>query len=164
LPPPGATPAGAVRPRIGIAWSGNSLQKNDRNRSIGLAALAPLLSAEASWISLQKDIRPGDDLLIRQFGIAHYGDQLGDFADTAALIDAMDLVIAVDSSVAHLVGAMGKPLWILLAYRADWRWLVDRDDTPWYPAARLFWQDDTRSWPKVVPRVAAALRDFLQSR
>ena len=164
LPGPATRRDAVVRLRIGIVWSGNAEQKNDRNRSIGLAALAPLLSAGPHWISLQKDIRPGDEIFIRQLGIAHYGDQLDDLADTAALIDALDLVIAVDTSVAHLVGAMGKPLWMMLAYCADWRWLLDRDDTSWYPSARLFRQDDERSWQKVIPPVAAALRDLLQSR
>ena len=85
-------------------------------------------------------------------------DELKDFSDTAAVIDQLDLVITVDTSIAHLAGAMGKPVWVLLPYNSDWRWLVDRDDSPWYPTARLFRQDITRYWASVIARVQVALR------
>ena len=151
LPPP-------TKPRIGVAWSGNAKQKNDFNRSIGLAALAPILTVDAHWISLQKDVRDIDRPLLDSFRqICHYGELLADFSDTAAVIDSMDLVIAVDTSVAHLACAMGKPVWILLAYTADWRWLVDRHDCPWYPTARLFRQQVRHGWDGVVARVHRAL-------
>jgi tetratricopeptide (TPR) repeat protein len=157
LPPP-------TKPRIGAVWSGSAKQKNDRNRSVGLPAFASLLSIDAHWISLQKELRDGDAVLLRDLPqIALYGDELGDFADTAAAIATLDLIVTVDTSVAHLAGAMGKPVWILLAYNADWRWLRDRDDCPWYPSARLFRQDQTRSWETVVARVDTALRDFIRS-
>ena len=93
----------------------------------------------------------------------HFGDDIKDFADTAALISNLDLVISIDTAVAHLAGAMGKPVWILLPFIADWRWLLDRDDSPWYPTARLFRQDDTRTWDSVIARVHAALDEFMQS-
>jgi tetratricopeptide (TPR) repeat protein len=158
LPPP-------TKPRRGVVWSGNTKQKNDRNRSIDLATLAPLFSADAHWISLQKDLRLGDSALLRELNqIVCYGDEVKDFSDTAAVIDLLDLVITVDTSVAHLAGAMGKQVWILLTYNPDWRWLLDRSDTPWYPSARLFRQDHTRSWENVVGSVHAALRDFVQHR
>jgi tetratricopeptide (TPR) repeat protein len=148
------------KPRIGLVWSGNAQQKNDRNRSMELATLAPILQFDAHWICLQKEIRDCDLRgLAAPPGINVYGDMLTDFADTAALIELMDLVIAVDTGVAHLACAMGKPVWILLARNADWRWLLDRDDSPWYPTARLFRQTDPRSWDGVVARVAAALQD-----
>ena len=151
LPPP-------TKPRIGVAWSGNAKQKNDFNRSMGLAALTPILNVDAHWISLQKDVREIDRPLLDGFRqICHYGELLADFSDTAAVIDRMDLVIAVDTSVAHLACAMGKPVWILLAYTADWRWLVDRDDCPWYPTARLFRQQVPHGWDGVVARVHEAL-------
>jgi tetratricopeptide (TPR) repeat protein len=149
-----------TKPRIGIAWSGGTKHKNDHNRSIDLAAIAPLLSADAHWISLQKDLRNGEPALLAGIQkIASYDHELKDFSDTAALIDLLDLVITVDTSIAHLAGAMGKPVWILLPYNSDWRWLLDRDDSPWYPTARLFRQDVTRSWESVMARVQVALND-----
>lgn len=153
-----------TKARIGIVWAGNAKQKNDRNRSIGLSALAPILADDVQWISLQKELRAGDAALLRDLPqIAHYGEELADFSDTAALLDRMDLLISVDSSVAHLAGAMGKPVWIALAFNADWRWLAGRDDNPWYPSARLFRQDKLGSWDHVVARLGAALCDYLGS-
>lgn len=148
------------KPRIGIVWSGNAKQKNNRNRSMALAALAPLLSADAHWISLQKELADGDAGLLAKFPqLIHYGDALTDFAETAAIIDRLDLLISVDTSVAHLAGAMGKPAWIFLAYNCDWRWLCDRTDSPWYPSVRLFRQQEPDRWASVVARVKAALAD-----
>ncbi len=150
--------------RIGIVWAGNAKHRNDRNRSIALSALAPLLSADAQWISLQKELRAGDaDLLAGLPQIARCGEELTDFSDTAALLDRLDLIITVDTSVAHLAGAMGKPVWILLAFNTDWRWLADRDESPWYPSARLFRQDELGSWDNVVARLGAALRDYMRA-
>ncbi len=148
-----------TKPRIGIAWSGSTSHKNDANRSIDLSVLAPLLSADAHWISLQKDLRNGEAARLAAIqNIVSCHDELKDFSDTAAVIDQLDLVITVDTSIAHLAGAMGKPVWVLLPYNSDWRWLVDRDDSPWYPTARLFRQDITRSWASVIARVQVALR------
>ena len=155
----------SAKPRIGVAWSGNAEQRNDFNRSIGLAGLAPVLAIDADWISLQKEVRDIDRPLLQKFRqVSHYGELLNDFSDTAAVIAAVDLVITVDTSVAHLAGAMGKPVWILLAYTADWRWLVDRDDCPWYPTARLFRQQAPHSWDGVVAGVVAALTHFVARR
>lgn len=152
------------RPRIGIVWSGGAKHKNDRQRSIDLPTFAALLSPDVHWISLQKEIRAGDAAALAQLHqIEQCGEQLQDFADTAALIDLLDLVISVDTSVAHLAGAMGKPVWILLPYHADWRWLLDRSDSPWYPTARLFRQDGTRSWSSVMTHVRGALDAFVRS-
>ncbi len=153
-----------AKARIGIVWSGNPNHKNDRNRSIDLSDLAPLFSADAQWISLQKELRPGDaDLLGRLPQIARYGEELEDFSDTAALIDRLDLIVAVDTSVAHLAGAMGRPVWILLPFNSDWRWLTGREDSPWYPSARLFRQDKLGSWDSVVARLGCALREHTRS-
>jgi tetratricopeptide (TPR) repeat protein len=147
-----------TKPRIGIVWSGGTKHKNDRQRSIDLSTLAPLLAADVHWISLQKELKDADAAALRQTQhVEFHGDALTDFADTAAIIALLDLVISVDTSVAHLAGAMGKPVWILLPYNADWRWLLDRRDSPWYPTARLFRQDGTRSWGKVVSQVRGAL-------
>jgi tetratricopeptide (TPR) repeat protein len=146
------------RPRIGLAWSGRSTHQNDRNRSVKLRALLPLLDADATFVSLQRDLRPEDGVILKdQRNIIHFGEELRDFSDTAALISNLDLVISVDTSVAHLAGAMSKPVWILLPFVPDWRWLLDRDDSPWYPTARLFRQDHTRVWDGVIERVQKAL-------
>jgi tetratricopeptide (TPR) repeat protein len=152
-----------TRPRIGLAWSGNAAHRDDHNRSIGLQFLSSLLDIGATFVSLQKDVRDADAAVLREReDILHFGDALKDFSDTAALISNQDLVISVDTSVAHLAGALGKPVWVLLTYVPDWRWLLDRDDSPWYPTARLFRQDDARTWDDVIARVRAALLEFIE--
>ena len=149
------------RPRIGLAWCGNPNHDNDRQRSIALNAMLPLLAGiDATFVSLQRDLRPGDaDLLQDCPDLVHFGEELKDFAETAALIANLDLVISVDTSVAHLAGALAKPVWIMLPFVPEWRWLLDRQDSPWYPTARLFRQDDSRSWTGVIAGVRAALRE-----
>lgn len=145
-------------PRIGLAWSGNREHRNDHHRSIPLAMLAPLLSAGPAFHCLQRDMRPED---VPSFAIAgnirFHGPELNDFSDTAALISRMDLVISVDTSVAHLAGALGRPVWLLLPYAPDWRWMLNRDDSPWYPTMRLFRQPAPRDWESVIALVARAL-------
>ncbi len=151
-------------PRIGLAWSGNPIHTNDQNRSISLRALISLLDMEATFVSLQKDVR-ADDMTVLQgrSDLLHFGDELNSFSDTAALISTLDLILSVDTSVAHLAGALAKPVWVLLPFIPDWRWLLDREDSPWYPTARLFRQDDTRQWNNVIVRVHAALHDYVRS-
>ena len=155
-------------PRIGLVWSGNPVHGNDRNRSVPLRSLLPLLDVEAQFVSLQKDIRSSDEVVLRERSdILHLGPELQSFVDTAALIEHLDLVISVDTSVAHLAGALARPVWILLPYVPDWRWLLDREDSPWYPTARLFRQSQAREWPSVVDDMRGALTKFvtdLQSR
>jgi hypothetical protein len=147
-----------TKPRIGLVWSGNPKQKNDHNRSLALAELLPLLHDEAEWISLQQEVRAADiELLAQRTEIRHFGEELKDFADTAALIELMDVVVTVCTSVAHLAGAMGKPTWILLCFNADWRWLLDRSDSPWYPTSRLFRQTSIGNWESVVNRMRQEL-------
>ncbi len=147
----GRLPAGR---RIGLAWSGNPALKNDRHRSIPLARFAPLLGA--TLVSVQKDLRPEDAPLAGR--IAHFGPELGDFADTAALIAAMDVVVTVDTAAAHLAGALGKQVHILLPYIGlDWRWGVAGDTTPWYPTAKLLRQPAPGDWDSVIARLAAEL-------
>src|SRR5262249_10828200 len=90
-------------------------------------------------------------------------DELNDFAETAALIENLDLVISIDSAVAHLAGAMGKPVWTLLPFATDWRWMLDRSDSPWYPTMRLIRQNEPGNWSKVIDEVAGALREFQKS-
>lgn len=149
---------GKVVPRIGLAWSGRAEQENDHNRSIPLAALQRALPSGYQYVSLQKEVRESDELALRSPGnILHFGDGLRDFTDTAALCEYMDLIISVDSSVAHLSGALGKPVWVLLCYGADWRWLINRNDSPWYGSAKLYRQGLPGDWDPVLQRVHADL-------
>lgn len=152
-----------TRPRIGLAWSGRPEHNNDQNRSIDLASfLSPLEGIDATLVSLQRDVRTADAIVLKaRSDVIHFGEELKDFSDTAALATNLDLVIAVDTSVAHLAGALAKPVWVLLPFVPDWRWLLDRDDTPWYPTARLFRQDDGRQWDSAFGHLRAALDDFL---
>ena len=146
------------RPRIGLAWSGRPTHKNDHNRSIEFRGLLPLLEFDATFVSLQRQVRADDAALLQNHSdVLHFGAEFADFADTAALIANLDLVISVDTSVAHLAGALAKPVWVLLPFVPDWRWLLDREDSPWYASARLFRQDDTCAWDGVISRVRAAL-------
>jgi hypothetical protein len=150
------------RPRIGLSWSGRPTHKNDHNRSIGLGPLLPLLNRNATFVSLHNDVRSEEAALLRgKSEIIHFGHELRNFADTAALISNLDLVISVDTSVAHLAGALAKPVWIMLPFVPDWRWLLDRDDSPWYPTVRLFRQDSRRVWDNVVASIDASLCDVL---
>jgi len=143
--------------RIGMVWSGSSNYTADRTRSIELATLLPLFGVDADWVCLQKELNHNDADVLRAGGIAFYGDEQNDFSDAAALIDQMDLVIAVDTAVAHLAAAMGKPTWILLSYNPDWRWLLDRDDSPWYPGVKLFRQRRPGDWTGVIDQIIARL-------
>ncbi|SHG88543.1 tetratricopeptide repeat protein [Bradyrhizobium erythrophlei] len=153
------------RTRIGLVWSGNPAHRDDRKRSIELNALSPLFDVAATFVSLQKDLRVGDEAaLTERSNIINLGQSLESFADTAALISHLDLVISVDTSVAHLAGALGRPVWVLLPFVPDWRWLLGRDDSPWYPTARLFRQADTCDWRGVVDRVRTALHDLVENK
>ena len=158
------------KPRIGLVWAGDprkqlpNAHRIDRQRSIEFDSMAPLLEVPGcEFYSLQKGEQATSQLRnspLRNV-VIDWTDDLQDFSDTAALIDNLDLVIAVDTSVAHLAGALGKPFWLINRYNTCWRWLLDREDSPWYPTARLFRQDDTRSFEPVIARVAAALLDYV---
>jgi tetratricopeptide (TPR) repeat protein len=144
--------------RVGLVWSGNPNHANDHNRSLPLRALAPIFDVDATFVSLQKDPRPADKTtLLERTDIVDLTAHLTDFTETAALVSCLDLVITVDTSVAHLAAALGCPTWILLPYTPDYRWLLDRDDSPWYPSARLFRQSKTRDYGEVLIRVRDAL-------
>jgi len=148
----------ARRPRIGIAWAGNPRHGGDRNRSIALATLLPLLRLDATFVRLQKDLRAGDEaVLANRDNIFDPTDMIEDFADTAALLARLDLVVSVDTGVAHLAGALAKPVFVLLPFTPDWRWLLGRNTTSWYPTARLYRQATPGDWGEVVARVAAEL-------
>ena len=150
-----------TKPRIGLVWSGNTEHKYDHSRSMALAELVKHLPSKYEYVSLQKDVREADrPKLEARLDILHFGDELKDFADTAALCEQLRLIISVDTSVAHLAGALGKPVWILLPYRPDWRWMLERTDSPWYPGARLFRQEKSGDWDAVMKRVKAELAPF----
>jgi uncharacterized protein (TIGR03032 family) len=152
--------------RVGLAWAGSPTQGNDRNRSARLADFAPVLAVPGvEFYSLQ--VGAGVAELAAWTGqppiqdlappVRDLAPQLRTWADTAAAISQMDLVISVDTGVVHLAGALGKPVWVLLCQAPDWRWLLDRDDSPWYPTARLFRQQQAKDWAPVMAAVAAAL-------
>jgi tetratricopeptide (TPR) repeat protein len=153
------------RLRVGLVWSGNPNHPDDHNRSIPLRTLSRILDVDATFVSLQKDPRPADKAaLLERTGVVDLTAHLFDFTETAALVGCLDLVITVDTSMAHLAGALGCPTWILLPYRPDWRWLLDREDSPWYPTARLFRQTETREYGSVLDRVRAELLELISAR
>jgi Flp pilus assembly protein TadD len=160
-------PAGALR--VGLVWAGNAAQNNDANRSLpGLAALAPLWDMPGiQFVSLQKG-QAEEEAAAPQSGqpLTHLGSDIRDFADSAAIVAQLDLVICVDTAIAHLAGALGKPCWILLpAVNPSWRWLEERTDSPWYPGTmRLFRQRDLDDWAPTILEVAQSLRQFCQGR
>jgi hypothetical protein len=147
-------------PRAGFVWSGSPSHKNDSNRSIPLARLAALFeNPPVHCFSLQGELRDADREAMHGLpNLVHLGDEIRDFADTAAVISLLDVVISVDTSVAHLAGALGKPVVILLPFAADFRWLRHRDDSPWYPTARLLRQPAFGDWDSVIARLRDELR------
>ena len=147
--------------RVGFVCSGSPTHKNDRNRSIPIRNMLAIQNPHMQFVCLQKELRASDRAwLAARNDVPFFGDALKDFADTAGLVAAMDLIVTVDTSVAHLAGALGKPTWVLLPYNPDWRWLLGRADSPWYPTMRLFRQKNIGAWAAVLDEVAAALRDF----
>ena len=146
--------------KVGIAWAGSPVHRNDVNRSIPLARLAPLLDvAQARWFSLQVGARAANLAAVSAEKVIDLSAELGDFAETAAAIANLDLVITVDTAVAHLAGALGKPVWTMLPFAPDWRWLLERSDSPWYPTMRLFRQARAGDWDGVVGDVRRALQE-----
>ena len=145
--------------RIGIVWAGRPTHRNDLRRSTRLATLAPLMELpRTAFVSLQKG--PAQTEIGRWWGRApllNLGPEIRDFADTMAILECLDLMVTVDTAVGHLAGAMGKEVWIMLPHAPDWRWLLGRSDSPWYPTARLFRQSAARSWEPVAAEIAAAL-------
>jgi tetratricopeptide (TPR) repeat protein len=150
-------------PRIGIAWSGRPSHKNDHNRSIPLRAMLGLLDLPIELVSLQKEVRGEDQGILdaHAAGITHFGPALTDFLETAALVSSMDVVITVDTAVAHLACTLGRPTWILLPFIPDWRWMLERADSPWYPTARLFRQRAIADWDSVMQEVFGGLHALL---
>lgn len=152
-----------VKPRVGLVWSGSTGHKNDQNRSLTLSRLLPNLPSNIEYVCLQKEIREVDrELLAQHHEIKYFGDILDDFSDTASLCELMDVVISVDTSVAHLAGTLEKPTWVLLSYSPDWRWLLDRDDNPWYPSIKLYRQESIGDWDGVLEKVKLDLEKLLR--
>ena len=146
-------------PRVAIAWSGRATHINDRNRSLTLAALEPLLAlSNVRFVSIQRDPRPADaERLAADPRILHLGDGLEDFSDTAAVLALTDLLIAVDTSVLHLAGALGRPAWGLIPFQPDWRWGLAGNATPWYPGMELFRQPEPGDWTNVINQMTEKL-------
>ena len=144
---------------VGLVWAGRPTHPNDRNRSIALKRLTPLFAAPGiRLVSLQCDVHQDDDRILRGHpDVLCVGHEVRDFADTAALISLLDVIVSVDTAVAHLAGALGKPVFILLPYAAEFRWMLVRQDSPWYPTARLFRQPRPGDWETVVTQVRASL-------
>jgi tetratricopeptide (TPR) repeat protein len=172
LPPPDAERIKAwegrlgrrTRLRVGLVWSGNPHFGNDRNRSMPLRTLFPLLDVDADFVSLQKNPRGEDAEALRERPeIVDYTADLSDFAETAALVWCLDLVISVDTSVVHLAAAMGRPVWLLVPFVPDWRWLLGRNDSPWYPTLRIFRQGETREYRSVIERVRVELAALVKA-
>jgi hypothetical protein len=148
--------------RVGLVWSGSTIHKNDRNRSLTLSQLLPYLPPQIDYVCLQKEMRDVDKVLLAQHPeIQYFGDALEDFTDTAALCELVDVVISVDTSVAHLAGMLGKPTWVLLSFSPDWRWLLDRDDSLWYPSVKLYRQTRINDWDGALKRTKADLEKLV---
>jgi len=153
--------AGLARPLVALTWAGRPVLYHGQNRAVSLAALAPLAAEGITFLSIQKG-GPAAEAATPPPGMAlvNLSDEIKDFEDTAAILSVADLLISIDSAPAHLAGALARPAWIMLGYVADWRWLLDRADSPWYPSLRLFRQPKRRDWDSVIAAIAAELRAF----
>ena len=152
-----------TKPRIGLVWSGSINHTNDKNRSLLLKDFEPILGLPFEFHSLQKEVRENDQKTFFEFQLIHdHQNELNDFSDTAALIDEMDLIVSVDTSVAHLAGALGKNVWIILPYASDYRWMIDRNDTPWYPTCTLFRKSKIDDWSDIILEIKYELQNMLK--
>ena len=153
------------RLRVGLVWSGDPRHQNDKHRSIPLAELMAALPPGFKYVSLQSEIRDSDrQALEGSNNLVHFGSELNDFSDTAALCAQMDVVVCVDTSVAHLSGAMGKPTFLLLPYNPDWRWLLERADSPWYPTMELYRQAQLGNWHSALQNLSSDLLELEKRR
>jgi hypothetical protein len=152
------------RPLVAVVWAGRPTHTNDANRSMTLDMIAPLAIPGVSLLSIQKG--PTEAAALNPpagMKLATLSPMIANFEDTAAILSEIDLLISVDSSPVHLAGALGKPAWVMLPRLPDWRWLLEREDTPWYPTVRLFRQNTPRDWKEVIERVAKELTAFKKS-
>lgn len=148
--------------KVGLVWASSLTHKTSPRRSVPLSLLQELLDIEnVQFFSLQKEMKDEDKELLHTLKIIDLKDELNDFADTATAIDRLDLVISVDTAVAHLAGAMGKPVWIMLPFMPDWRWMLHQDYSPWYPTARLFRQSQSKNWQTVLQSIKQSLSSFV---
>lgn len=148
--------------KVGVVWAGNPKHINDNQRSIPIEILDSIFSlSKISWYSLQVGASERNQRALKRYGIVDLAGHFSDFSDTATAIEALDLVITVDTSVAHLAGALGKPVWILLPFVPDWRWLLDRCDSPWYSSAKLFRQPSRGDWASVIRTIKSELVGLL---
>ena len=156
--------AGESRRKVGVVWAGSRKHLNDRHRSLPVKLLGAIAAAENVRVySLQVGATPADAAEIAEMGVVDVTAELKDFQDTAALVMNLDLVVTVDTAVAHLAGALGKMVWVMLPYNRDWRWMLGREDSPWYPTLRLFRQTQRGEWASVVARVEEELRGLVAS-
>jgi hypothetical protein len=149
--------------RVGVAWSGNPQHRDDARRSIPFATFSALLADRAgiAFHVVQTQLRDADRVALQDFPhVRNHADTLADFADAGALVSLMDVVISVDTAVVHLAGALGRPVWLLLAQLADWRWLLERDDSPWYPSVWLLRQPERGDWGSILAVVAERLEEM----
>jgi tetratricopeptide (TPR) repeat protein len=150
---------GSECPRIGLAWAGNPDNTADWRRSLPLSALEGLAALPGiQLVSLQKSVPEKDRPAFAAWGLVDFGDAMDDFAETAAMIANLDLIVTVDTVIAHLAGAMGLPVWTLIYEPCDWRWMTQREDSPWYPTMRLFRQPKAGAWEEPIARLTAELR------
>lgn len=152
---------GNGKPKVGIVWGGAPLHKHDYKRSLPLSTVMPLFdNKDVQFFSLNLDKRDGDDELLATTDVVDLAPRLKNFADTARFMSQMDLIISCDTSTAHMAGGLGKKTWTLITYAPDWRWLLGREDSPWYPTMKLFRQKTAGDWPEVIERVKAALQEL----
>jgi tetratricopeptide (TPR) repeat protein len=152
------------RLKVGVVWGGNPAQAHDTRRSVPLADFAPLFETkDAQFFNLTRDLRPGDAEILARYPVVDLAPRLTDFAVTAHLMGGLDLVISCDTATAHLAGGLGKPLWVPLAFVPAWHWMLERDDSPWYPTARLFRQKRLGDWANVIRRMQEALEEKARS-
>ena len=152
-----------IKPRIGLVWSGNPEHKNDQNRSVSLTEWIPWLPDGYEYISLQKLLSSKDRIILDENpSIISFANDLNDFVDTSGLVECLDLVISIDTSVAHLSGSLGKQTWVLLPFAPDWRWMLERTDSPWYPTIKLYRQPVMDDWTSVFKKIRMDLLEMNQ--
>jgi tetratricopeptide (TPR) repeat protein len=153
-----------LKPRVGLVWSGKTTHKNDHNRSFALSSILSYLPDNFEYFSIQNELQDKDKSALSNSKIKHFGAEIENFDDTAALCSLMDIIISVDTSIAHLSGALGKKTWVLLPFNPDWRWLMNSEDTPWYSSAKLYRQAQKNNWQSVFNKIKLDLLDTLEKK